>query len=189
MIKLMNVNFTKTYITKKVILIILSLIYSLTACSQQDLVSKKVLSNKLNILIPKDFGLMSEDMLNAKYPIAGKRPSEVYTNATGSINIALNLTQNQVTQDKLPEVETALKNQFTSTSNITFNSSELRTINGHKYVILDFYSQAVDTKIYNLMFVTSLNNKMIIGTFNCTIEHLTQWKPIGQKIINSINIL
>lgn len=85
-------------------------------------------------------------------------------------------------------MENALKEQFTSTPNITFNSSEIRQINGQTYVILDFYSQAVDTKVYNLIFVTSLNNRMLIGTFNCTLEHLTHWKPIGQKIINSVEI-
>lgn len=182
-------KYIKVILKETFISVVLLFAYSLTSYSQQELVSKRVLGNKLNILIPKDFVSMSEDMLNAKYPIAGKRPSEVYTNATGSINIALNLTQNQITQDQLPEVETALKNQFTSTPNITFNSSEIRAINGQKYVIFDFYSQAVDTKIYNLMFVTSLNNKMLIGTFNCTVVHLTQWKPIGQKIINSVKVL
>jgi hypothetical protein len=151
--------------------------------------SKKVLDSNLNILIPSDFVLMSEDMLNTKYPIAGARPSEVYTNAAGSINIALKLTQNQVTQENLPEVESALKNQFTSTPNIILNSSEIKLINGQKFVILDFYSQAVDTKIYNLMFVTSLNDRMLIGTFNCTIENLAQWKSVGQKIINSVRVL
>jgi hypothetical protein len=133
----------------KTIIVIISVFFTLS--SQQELVYRKILDEKLNILIPKDFGLMSEEMLNAKYPIEGKRPSEVYTNTTGSINIAFNLSQNQVTQDNLPDVEKALKNQFTSTPNITFNYSEIRTINGQKYVILDFYSQAVDTKIYNLI--------------------------------------
>lgn len=165
------------------------LFFSMTACSQQDLVTKKVLNNKLSILLPKDFTLMQNEMLEVKYPIAERRPTEVYTDESGAINVALNITQNQVTQEQLPEVEEALKNQFTSTPNITFNSCEIRAINGQKYVILDFYSQAVDTKIYNLMFVTSLNNKMLIGTFNCTVEHLTQWEPVGQKIINSVKVL
>jgi hypothetical protein len=163
--------------------------FSMAVYSQQNLVSKNVLNNKLSILLPIDFVLMQNRILEVKYPIAERRPSEVYTDESGAINIALNLTQNQVDQEQLLEVEKALKAQFTSTPNITFNSSELRSINGQKYVILDFYSQAVDTKIYNLMFVTSLNNKMLIGTFNCTVEHLTQWKSVGQKIINSLKVL
>lgn len=161
----------------------------MTACSQQDLVTKKVLNNKLSILLPKDFVLMQNEMLELKYPIAERRPTEVYTDESGAINIALNLTQNQVTIEELPEMEKALRHQFTNTSNITFNFSEIRTINGHKYIVIDFYSQAVDTKIYNLMFVTSINNRILIGTFNCTIEHFVQWKPVGLKIINSLKII
>ncbi len=99
------------------------LFFSMTACSLQDLVTKKVLNNKLSILLPKDFDLMQNEMLEVKYPIAERRPTEVYTDESGAINVALNITQNQVTQEQLPEVEKALKNQFSSTLNITFNTS------------------------------------------------------------------
>ena len=178
----------KTFINRNILLVVLIFIHSLTACTQ-DLVDKKVLANKLSIQIPKDFVLMSEDMLNVKYPATSRRPTEVYTNEAGSINIALNYTQNQITLEDLPEMEKVLKNQFISTAGITFSSSEIKSINGQKFVIFDFYSKTVDAKIYNLMFVTSLNNRMLIGTFNCTEEHFSHWKLIGQKIINSLRVL
>jgi hypothetical protein len=148
-----------------------------------------ILNNKLNILLPKDFVLMNNKMLEVKYPIAERRPTEVYTDDSGAINIAISLTNNQVSLEQLPDVEKALKKQFARTSNITLNSSKITSVNGRKYVILNFYSQAIDARIYNLMYVTSLNDKMLLISFNCKTDYLPQWHSIGQKIIGSIKIL
>ncbi len=41
---------------------------------------KKVLSNKLSLLMPDDFALMNRSLLEMKYPVKSRRPTEVYTN-------------------------------------------------------------------------------------------------------------
>ena len=56
-------------------IILCLLLFSLTDCSQQDLIPTNVLNNKLNILLPKDFVLMNNKMLEVKYPIAERRPT------------------------------------------------------------------------------------------------------------------
>lgn len=59
-------------------------------------------------------------------------------------------------------------------------------INGSEFVTIEFISNAIDTKIYNAMFITTLNGKLLLGTFNCTVNDLNKWKPISKKIISSI---
>ncbi|NOU15927.1 MAG: hypothetical protein HOO91_00010 [Bacteroidales bacterium] len=54
--------------------------------------SKSVLNKKLVVQLPLGFTLMDFEMLKAKYPIEGHRPTEVYTNEEGTINIAFNHT-------------------------------------------------------------------------------------------------
>ena len=54
---------------------------------------------------------------------------------------------------------------------------------------MKFYSQAIDTKVYNLMFGTELNGRLLIGTFNCTIANYNEWQPMADEIVNSIDIL
>jgi hypothetical protein len=50
-----------------------------------------ILSNKIEVLIPESFDIMSEEMLKHKYPLE-TRPTLVYTNEDGTVNVAFNLT-------------------------------------------------------------------------------------------------
>ncbi len=67
------------------------------ALSGSKLEAKSVMNGKLSVLLPSGFTLMGLEMLKAKYPIEGHRPTEVYTNEEGTINTAFNHTQNQCT--------------------------------------------------------------------------------------------
>ena len=53
---------------------------------------------------------------------------------------------------------------------------------------MEFVSPAVDTRVYNLMYVTSLDNRLMIGTFNCTETLRAKWEPIGKEIVSSIKL-
>lgn len=47
-----------------------------------------LLDNQLSISIPDSFAQMDEEMLKLKYP-SERRPTIVFTNAKGSVNVAL----------------------------------------------------------------------------------------------------
>ena len=66
---------------------------------------KTVLSGKATMLLPEEFELMDAEMLAAKYPKTGHQPTEVYTNEDGTINIALNYTQNKAEEKDLAGVK------------------------------------------------------------------------------------
>ena len=53
---------------------------------------RSVLGGKVVLLLPVTFELMGEEMLRLKYP-AERRPTVVYTNPAGSVNVALNHTR------------------------------------------------------------------------------------------------
>ena len=61
----------------------------------------------LELLIPDGFSLMDESVIATKYP-AGNRPTLVYTNATGAINIAINHTQNRILPNQLKQLHQQL---------------------------------------------------------------------------------
>lgn len=170
-------------------LILLFLLVSIGSWAQQnnDLKSKSVLSQKAIMLIPKDFTLMSAETVAKKYPIVGHRPTEVYTNSRGTINIALNHTINAAKESDLEAIKKQMDIQFNQPQ-IDFRKSEIRTLNGRKFIILEFVSPAADTKIYNLMAMTSIEGRLAMFTFNCTEEYKKDWSPIGKRIIESIQV-
>jgi hypothetical protein len=152
-----------------------------------ELKKQALLSGKVVMLIPSMFLLMDAETLALKYPSEGHRPSEVYTNAKSTINIAINHTANMAKVENLPEIRKVMEKQF-NRAPFMFIKSELNEINGSQFIILEFVSPAVDTKIYNLMAIASFEGRLVVITFNCTEAERKDWEPIGRKIIASITL-
>lgn len=149
---------------------------------------RQVLSNKLELLVPVDFKLMDISMLRKKYPIEGNRPDEVYTNNTASVNIAFNHTEKSMSENDIKTHAGELIALLSGRSGVRIISDSQERINGKYYLIIDFYSAALNASVYNKMFITVLEGKMLIGTFNCIVEMEASWKEKAVKIIHSINV-
>ncbi len=145
----------------------------------------RLFDNKVSIMIPNTFSLMSEEIKAVKYPNTKQAPDVVYTNDKSTVNVAFNLKNFPTTQDNLPEVKEVFEKQLATLKPESF-VSEIRSINGHKYIIYEFISPAVDTKIYNLMFLSDVDGKLLMGTFNCTVSLIEEWKPRALEILMSI---
>ena len=156
--------------------------------SFQSLVPTSVLDNKVQILLPTDFEVMSEEMLQAKYP-TNLRPTLVYSDEFGTVNIAINHTNNQMTLDKLPDALGVFIQHFQQLyPSAQWSRKETTQINGRDFVVLELITPAVDTDIYNLMFVTSLEGRMLLFSFNCTLELQSEWESVGNQIMESVKV-
>ena len=150
------------------------------------LAQQSVLGGTLSLLLPSGFEPMSEQMLQTKYPGAN-RPTLVYTNSTGSINIAINHTQNAVQPSQLKQLHQALDSatrQQVPDGNWRF--SGFQTYSGTEWVQLEFLSEAADTRIENMMAATSVDGRMLVVSFNVTEELAGEWLPVGREIIQSL---
>ncbi|WCN36599.1 hypothetical protein [Aneurinibacillus uraniidurans] len=157
------------------------------AKSTVPLETKKVLSDKVEILLPKKFTIMSDEMAKVKYP-SGNRPTLIYTDESGSVNVALNHTQNPITNGQIPEAKDQIKKLFTTMyPNATWYSDTVEQINNKNVGVLELLTPAADGKIYNLMFYTELEGKMLLVTFNCKEQQMEEWKPVAKQIMKSIN--
>ncbi len=153
-----------------------------------DLETKSLLNNKVELKIPKDFVIMPEELMKLKYP-SERRPTLVYSNETGGINVALNLTQNKASSKLIP----SYKDNFVQTFKNLYPSAEWKdsgvmTINGKEVGYLELVTPAIDTEIYNLVFFTDLDGKLLLCTFNCTKKSINEWTPIAKEIMNSLKV-
>lgn len=148
----------------------------------------RLLNGKVLTFLPSGFKIMSEEMLAAKYP-ASNRPTLVYTNDDGSINFAFNHTANQITEEKLPEVLPAFVQQFNSIyPQIQWIKKDIEAMNGKNFVAMEFITPAVDTRIYNLMYVTELEGKMLMCSFNCMESQKSEWESKAKQALNSVEV-
>jgi hypothetical protein len=144
-----------------------------------------ILDGKLEILIPEGFRLMSEEMLALKYP-SERRPTVVYTNEPGTINIAVNHTQDRIPADGLKQLHQTLDSTIRAVQpDSTWNFSGFQHYHGREWTQLEFTSSAIDTRIHNMMIATSVDGRMMIISFNVTDDLSAEWLPVGREIIKS----
>lgn len=153
-----------------------------------DLEKKSLLNDRIELKIPSEFDIMSEAMMMVKYPSAN-RPELVYTNDSGGINVALSLSGNPASQESIPDFADqfvgVFKNAYPSAD---WKGNGVKTINGRKVGYLELVTPALDTEIYNLMFFTDLDGQLLICTFNCVKQDLSEWQSAGKEIMNSLRI-
>jgi hypothetical protein len=132
---------------------------------------------------------MSEEMMKLKYP-SERRPTFVLTNKSGSINVAFNHTKNKASQDNIEHhkkvFEKTFKNLYPSAKWI---DAGVKKVNGRKVGFQELITPAIDTKIYNLMFYTDLEGRLLLCTFNCTVKDKKAWQKSAHEIMNSLTIL
>lgn len=145
-------------------------------------------NGKYNLFIPDGFTLMDEEAKALKYPM-GNRPAIVYTNESGSVNLALNHTQNAASQSDLPKFMEVLAGQFKGVPDIKWKRKEITKINGRDFIIMEFETPAVTgERMYNLMFITDLEGRLLMNSFNCKASEYADWESQAQQILNSLKV-
>ncbi len=129
---------------------------------------------------------MKEELLKVKYP-GERRPTLVYTNESATVNIAFNHIASKATQQALEQYRKVLaatvKNNYPDAA---WEANEIRTINNRKVGVIIVTTEAVDTKIFNQLFFTDVDGRLLIGTFNCTVKEKAEWKATAERILNSL---
>jgi len=154
--------------------------------SQVELINKSLLEDKIELKIPADFKIMSEKMLLAKYP-KEERPKLVYTNEKGTINVAINYTENPASQNNIKTYQEQAVSSFKSIyPKAEWIGHGVININDRKVGYVEFVAMAEDTEIYNMMFFTDVENRLLICTFNCTKKAMKEWVSVAKEIRGSL---
>lgn len=69
-----------------------------------------------------------------------------------------------------------------------FESEGVSTINGKKIGYFTMISQALDQPIYNHIFLTDCEEKLLVGTFNCLDKDKAVWKTVAEQIVYSLKV-
>lgn len=138
--------------------------------------------------VPQSFSVMSEQMLRLKYPDQVP-PEVVYTDATGSVNLALSLPDQEMDPEQLAEAHKALDAALRSAySNATWYRSEVFERDGRRFFVLDLTTPAVDSEVRNVILGTAFRGKLLVVTFNVASELEPAWIETGQKMLASLKI-
>jgi len=168
--------------------LLVCLLVCLPLCAAEPVLEERAVNDKVTIQVPREFKVMSDEMLKKKYP-KETRPTLVYTNDRGSVNVTANYTNNKVRLDQLPDlrkvVEATYKKSFPTAE---WFRNELTTINGRQFVLVELRTPAADTIIRNIILATSLDDRLLLISFNVTKELEGAWLATGNKVIESVRV-
>ena len=135
------------------------------------------------IKIPSEFKIMSDEIVNVKYP-NGNTPSLVYTNDKTTINVALVMNDVAIKNSQIEEYAKTMESTYKNYSKDV--KLKFWERNNHKIGEMEFTTEGSDTEIYNHIITFSVNNKLRLVNFNCTKEQMSEWQEVSKFIMESI---
>ncbi|AKF92346.1 hypothetical protein J5TS2_16650 [Brevibacillus halotolerans] len=149
---------------------------------------RSLLEDKLSIPMPKAFTPMSPETAALKYP-SERRPTLIYTNSTGSINVAINHTQTRLTDAEMKEFTAAMVHLLRKTQKLLqWHGDDVVEVNGKPIGYCEFLTPAYNVNLYNFMFFTELDGKALLCTFNCTEDEMDDWRLVARGMMEAVVI-
>lgn len=130
--------------------------------SEIELVKKRVLSERVEILIPKGFEVMTEQQMDFAYAKAQSRPSVIFTN-NNLISLAFNYSDNDADQDMVDVYSASFgKTYHKQYKEATWFGDGVKNINNRKVGYLEFMKPEMGHEVYTLVFFTDVEGKLMI---------------------------
>ena len=138
---------------------------------------------------PEEFSLLSEEIVSIKYPEAKGR-GIVYGNSRTTVSIAITYPPPRVLRpEQLTEFKAFMEPVIEKQKpGLEWLKKEFVEVNGQRWIHFEFISPAVDTKIHNHMYLTSLDDRMLVFNFNSTIAEYEGYKDALAKSKESIQV-
>jgi len=147
-----------------------------------------LLDRKISVIMPEGFALMSEKDAAIKYP-SDHRPDFIYTNEKTTVNFSISHKNDEMPDENIPAtqemIQTAVMRVYPTSSVI---ESETVKVSGKNLSYYDFITPALDTDLYNLSFMFSLEGRSVMGACSCPKFVMDDWKPVFLQMLGSIEI-
>lgn len=151
---------------------------------------KELIDRKVSMIFPKSFQVMNPQQIAIKYP-SEHRPSLIYTNETGSINLTFNWLDNRLTDEGLAGLTEEMSHMLRSNLPIREwkGSGVKENSHGERIGYSLYISSGLNANLYNEMGITILEGKTLLCSFNCTEQEMKTWAPLFQSMIDSLQVI
>ena len=147
---------------------------------------QKLTLEDISIILPTNFSDMPLAMAKVKYP-SEQRPDIIKMNVESDINFTFKLLEFPHAEQNLEQIIHYFYQviQKTQPANV-FYEKDFLPIMGKKLGWFDFKSHGIDQKLYNLMYVIPIKDKLLHGIFNCPYAKSKVWKSVALSVISSL---
>ncbi|MCH5258671.1 MAG: hypothetical protein J1F18_02900 [Lachnospiraceae bacterium] len=144
----------------------------------------QVLDDKVSIMLPDTFVDMPQEIAKIKYP-SEQRPQVIKMNSNASVNFTFSLYETPLNEN---QIENALEQfrEIILRVNPAFIFYDFVISEEKNLGWFDFKSYGLDEQMYNVMYITPIEGKLMHGIFNCMYKDILEWKDAVQQVMLSI---
>lgn len=148
--------------------------------------SKRLLfDGRIGLWMPDDFEELSRENVNAIY-LLGNKPDMVFGNSYLNFSIGFNYTDNEVPDEYMGEFGKLAGMILEKMGPKTNIYSQKTTVRGkHTISLLELTSHTVTDTVYNILFFSSFEKRVLLGFINFPYKYLKRYKPIADEILES----
>lgn len=132
--------------------------------------------------VPTSFKRLDDETLDEKY--AGDVPSLVFSNDDTTVNLAINLTENELDNAEIKDYYDFFLTLSEEYGEIL--DSEYYNLSDHNIGRIKWVSNIEEEKIYNDMLFFSNDGELVILAFNCPENLKTEWENVGDFLLDSL---
>lgn len=144
--------------------------------------------DQILMYIPAAFEVMTPELMDIKYP-SSRRPEYIYTSESTSINVTMKMMEQEIKPEELEDFTHNMMNMLRKLQpNAEMLEIGMNEVNGVQIGYFDFITPALDSKIYNLMFLFMVGENVTMGSVNCLKKEMNIWKPLAYGMMESISI-
>lgn len=147
----------------------------------------KLFRKQIEILLPEGFRDMPDYIAKKKYP-SKHRPPVILMDENNMVNFTFHLMDMPLAEGQLNKAaEGFFKSMKQVYTNAKFQKLQYGERNdGAKMAWLGYETMAMDADIFNIMFLTSAEGRLLYGSFNCILEMKDEWEEIAMYCIRTI---
>lgn len=130
--------------------------------------------DEFRVFLPETMKQMPRQFAMVKYP-SEFRPQMIITTLDLSVNMGFSVFPNGVPCDDLPQMALRMRAAVhrSNPDCQMFACETLQKIPGSWFA---FRSHAMDMDVYNMILVTTIDEKLVQGSFNCYYKDYPKWK-------------
>ncbi len=156
--------------------------------AQGKLDSIELLSGKVKMLSPRVLTIMTDEMWFLKYRNT-PRPFLALSDTDGEVNFLGTLTPQQIVESQLVAYKDFNIDQIKkSRPDFVLLDQGIKNVNGKNLGYFKFETQAIDQKVFNYYFFTTVDGKILLFTFNCIQKLRKQWEHTADQMMASLVI-
>jgi hypothetical protein len=150
---------------------------------------RTLLNEKIAIWMPEDFRQFSQEEINAVY-LLGNKPDLVFGNSYLGFSLGFHYTSNEVPNEYMGDFLKIAKMVLEKSGpKVNIYSEKVKKTGNHIVSSLELVSHTVTDTIYNVMFYSSLEGKVLIGFINFNYQYLNRYKTIAEEMLTSFRFI